>query len=85
MRVNVTAFTKRKQERALKELEKLQPKKLPEPITCDKCEPAGYMSLIETVERIHSYSEEKQKYELVDTSRFSLFRCTNCNNEVYIT
>jgi len=43
------------------------------------------MSLIETVERIHSYSEEKKKYELVDTSRFSLFRCTNCNNEVYIT
>jgi hypothetical protein len=57
--------------------------KLPEPRECTSCnEPSGFMSFIEVQERIHTYAEDKKRYEFVDISRYTIFRCTNCNAEV---
>ena len=56
--------------------------KSPQPKECTKCEPSGFMSFIEVQERIHIYAEDKKIFELMDTSRYTLYRCTNCNAEI---
>jgi hypothetical protein len=70
-------FIKQRQEQELKKMQD----KLLQPKICKSCNDPAFMSLLEVTERIHSWSEEKQTYEFVDTSKYFEFRCISCNFE----